>query len=164
MTPPVPDAAIQHLAGLARGTYVLILRAPAACVLQVGRLGTFALQPGWYAYVGSALSRAGLAGRIRHHLQTAARPHWHIDYLRQVAVLEEVWYVQSAMQYEHRWAAALCELPGAACPVRRFGASDCRCPAHLAHFTDRPQVAAFNALVAGDLTPGERITVLRLAR
>jgi Uri superfamily endonuclease len=162
VTPPAPNAAIQHLAGLAQGTYVLILCAPAACMLQVGGLGTFALQPGWYGYVGSALNRAGLAGRIRHHLRTAARPHWHIDYLRQVAALEEVWYVQSAMRYEHRWAAALCELPGAACPVRRFGASDCRCPTHLVHFLARPPGAAFSALVAADLVHGESIQVLRL--
>jgi Uri superfamily endonuclease len=157
------DLAIQRISALGRGTYALILRLSDVHTIRVGRLGTFTFPQGWYAYAGSALNRAGLAGRLKHHLQLAARLHWHIDYLRSAAALEQVWYVQDEARHEHRWAAALCAMPDAVLPVRRFGASDCRCPAHLAHFPDCPQVAVFNALVADDLTPGERINVLRLA-
>ncbi|WP_462322980.1 DUF123 domain-containing protein, partial [Halochromatium sp.] len=39
---------------------------------------------------------------------------------------------------EHRWAQALGALPGARWPLPRFGASDCRCPAHLVALPEPP--------------------------
>ncbi len=49
--------------------------------LEIGRLGSFNIIPGFYAYVGSAFGPGGLRARIRHHLESVAQPHWHIDYL-----------------------------------------------------------------------------------
>lgn len=132
---------LQACAG--KGTYILVLHLPEAVSLRVGRLGTFALAAGWYAYVGSAFGSGGLRGRLRHHLTPAPRPHWHIDYLRHAAQLVEIWYTASDTPYEHAWAAALRALPGASVPIARFGASDCRCAAHLFSFPTRPTLAAF---------------------
>ncbi|MFN3332972.1 MAG: GIY-YIG nuclease family protein, partial [Caldilinea sp.] len=85
--------------------------------------------PGWYLYVGSALGSGGLRGRLRHHLRVVRRPHWHIDYLRQVCTVEQVWCVVDAQCWEHCWAEQLATMATPA-PRLRFGASDCRCIAH----------------------------------
>lgn len=126
------------------GTYVLILRLDADHMLPIGRLGTFTLRAGWYTYVGSAFGGGGLAGRLKHHLMPAPRPHWHIDYLRAAAPVIAVWWIADEHPYEHEWAAALQRSPGATIPIPRFGASDCRCPAHLFHFPASPDPALLN--------------------
>ena len=113
------------------GSYVLTLIAPHATTIPVGRLGSLAVTPGCYLYVGSALGAGGLAGRLRHHLRVTARPHWHIDYLRAVTELEAICWLASPARLEHAWAMALVQAPGCTVPMPRFGASDCRCPAHL---------------------------------
>jgi Uri superfamily endonuclease len=127
------------------GTYLLILHLEHAARLGIGRLGEFDLAAGCYAYVGSAFGPGGLRGRLKHHLAPVSKPHWHIDYLRRAAPLAEVWFVADEAVREHAWAARLMELPGAAMPVPRFGASDCKCSAHLAYFPARPDPTAFNA-------------------
>lgn len=116
-----------------------------AARLTVGKRGTFAFAAGRYAYVGSAFGAGGLRGRLKHHLAPVQKPHWHIDYLRQAAQLQEVWYMVSDSVQEHDWATALLTLPGASIPVPRFGASDCRCQTHLVHFPTGPDFAAFCA-------------------
>lgn len=127
-----------------RGVYCLVLRLCAPVQLTVGQLGSFAFPAGWAVYVGSAGGAGGLRGRLKHHLEPASKPHWHIDYLRHVAPIREIWYAAAPTRDEHPWAAALCSLPGAAIPAPRFGASDCRCPTHLAHFADEPDAAALS--------------------
>nr|WP_242479620.1 GIY-YIG nuclease family protein [Lamprobacter modestohalophilus] len=82
-------------------------------------------------YVGSALGPGGVAARCRHHHRIASRPHWHLDALRPYCDLIGVWVTYGQERLEHRWAQALSALPGAHWPLLRFGASDCRCPAHL---------------------------------
>jgi Uri superfamily endonuclease len=120
-----------------KGTYGLLLRLDETREVEVGRLGRFAFKAGYYLYVGSALGPGGLAARLGRHLRGEKGPFWHIDYLRQVGVVTAVYWLESSVRYEHEWAAVAQQLPGAAIPVPRFGASDCRCPAHLFHF-DRP--------------------------
>jgi Uri superfamily endonuclease len=123
---------------------------PESRSLAIGRLGTFAFQAGWYAYVGSAFGSGGLHGRLRHHLTPASRPHWHIDYLRQAAGLVEIWCIDSDTPYEHLWASVMSTLPGVSLPIARFGASDCRCAAHLFHFGVCPELALFQSVTSCD--------------
>lgn len=123
-----------------KGTYVLHLYMDMSDELTIGKLGTFHLAAGWYAYVGSACGSGGLRGRLGHHLSVANRPHWHIDYLRQVATVVEIWYVVSPVRFEHQWAGVLQNLSGANIPVPRFGASDCDCLSHLFYFEAAPLV------------------------
>lgn len=111
------------------GTYLLILRLSAVRRICIGKLGRHSLQPGLYAYVGSARGPGGLAARLRHHAQVARRPHWHIDYLRVVARPVEVWTTPD--RREHEWAAALQRHPSFETPIKGFGSSDCRCYSHL---------------------------------
>lgn len=128
------------------GTYVLLLWLAADSTVEVGRLGTFALPAGWYAYTGSAFGLGGLRGRLKHHRKPVSKPHWHVDYLRRAAPLQAIWYAHGETNQEHDWAKALTAMPGASLPVPRFGASDCTCPAHLIHFTGRPDVGTFRKL------------------
>lgn len=124
------------------GTYVLMLRLDQPQHLRIGALGTFDFPAAQYAYVGSAFGPGGLRGRLAHHLAAATRPHWHIDYLRAAAPITRIAWAASDQRLEHDWARLLIAAPGAFIPVARFGASDCRCPAHLIGFERDPDLAA----------------------
>jgi Uri superfamily endonuclease len=106
--------------------------------VQVGRLGRFVFRPGWYLYVGSALGPGGLRARLTRHARAEKRLHWHIDYLLVQAELCQIWTAASADRQECDWARTLAALPGAWIPAPRFGASDCRCAAHLLAVADEP--------------------------
>jgi len=122
----------------ARGTYLLVIGLGQPTTLTVGRLGTFSFPAGWYAYAGSALGPGGLEARLARHRRAEKRLHWHIDYLLPHGTLETIWQLVSPSRLECAWAAAIRALPGAETPVSGFGASDCRCSAHLVYFRDRP--------------------------
>jgi Uri superfamily endonuclease len=120
------------------GTYALVLAATKKMVVTIGQLGEVRLRPGFYVYVGSAFGSGGVRARLNHHLRPAARPYWHIDYLRMHALVQEVWYCYGRVSWEHEWAQHLETVPGASIPLPKFGASDCRCRSHLFFFRSRP--------------------------
>jgi Uri superfamily endonuclease len=125
----------------------LLLRLDATQPIVVGALGELTFPQGWYLYVGSAQGPGGLRARLaRHRRRGDKRLHWHIDYVRAVAALVEVW-THAGERQECAWAAAAAVLPGANVVAPRFGASDCRCPAHLFHFTQRPTADDLECLV-----------------
>jgi len=130
-----------------RGTYCLWLRLSQATTVTIGRLGQFSVEAGWCVYVGSALGSGGLRGRLGHHILPVTRPHWHIDYLRQVAPVQTVWRIADPSGYECQLAAILRLWPGSQQPISHFGSSDCTCPTHLFRFTDQPTFSAFDAHV-----------------
>jgi Uri superfamily endonuclease len=134
------------------GTYVLILHLLHRATIDVGRLGRFQFPAGWYAYAGSAHGPGGLAARIARHLRSPKPLHWHVDYLRAEAQPDQVWYAVGTGKRECTWAEALSGLPGASIPVPRFGASDCRCPAHLVHFSALPVLSALIRAVGEPVT------------
>ncbi|HEY66983.1 MAG: GIY-YIG nuclease family protein [Chloroflexi bacterium] len=133
------------------GTYVLVLRLPRSATVTVGRLGRFRFPAGWYAYVGSACGPGGLAARVTRHLREPKPRHWHVDYLRACAWPVAIWYAVGIRKRECTWARVLSDLPGASIPVPRFGASDCRCPAHLIHFGSQPSFDVFARAVGEPL-------------
>ena len=125
------------------GTYALIMAATETRCLRIGRLGSLALRPGWYVYVGSAFGPGGIGARLAHHRKLATRPHWHVDHLRPDAALRRVWYTHDPSRREHQWASVLIQLPGSEVPLPGFGASDCRCPSHLVRLSRMPSLRAF---------------------
>ncbi|HJN43494.1 MAG: hypothetical protein CL477_00960 [Acidobacteria bacterium] len=129
--------------GMQHGTYALILSCSMHAVVQIGRLGCVQLQSGYYVYVGSAFGPGGIAARLAHHVKVTPRPHWHVDYLRAHAVLEEVWYTDDPVRREHAWAALFAQARGASIPLVGFGSSDCRCVSHLWRFQTRPSRSSF---------------------
>lgn len=138
------------------GTYVLALWLEAPRDISIGRLGTFRFPAGWYLYVGSAFGPGGLAARLGRHWRTFAsgkRPHWHLDYLREQAVWGGAWGNDSLHRLECTWAMASHRLPGAKVIVPGFGASDCRCRAHLVWVPALPDEDWFaRVLVAARIT------------
>ncbi len=116
------------------GTYVLVVWLEQSRSISVGRLGRVELKAGWYAYCGSAFGPGGVAARCRHHRKVSERPHWHIDYLRAVARLEEIWFSHEPQCLEHIWAGLLAASRGVQVAHPGFGSSDCGCTAHLLYF------------------------------
>jgi Uri superfamily endonuclease len=123
-----------------KGTYCLLLQLGAHETIQIGRLGLFKFQAGHYIYFGSALGPGGLASRIRHHLRIAAKPHWHVDYLRRHAIIEAIGYIKTKTLYEHRLADYLNTLNNWHAPIKGFGASDCKCNSHLFFSCAKPDL------------------------
>jgi len=149
------DSPAKTTLATAPGTYVLLLRCSRQRVIQVGRLGEMTLQPGYYAYVGSALGGGGLRARVGRHLAGAGRTHWHIDHLRAHTEPVEVWFSLGERRREHIWAEAIGEMRTASIPMPGFGSSDCRCEAHLFFFRRRPHRHWFRDKL------GARVTVLQ---
>jgi Uri superfamily endonuclease len=129
----------------AKGTYVLIVSVAQMKRLLIGSLGALDVVPGYYAYVGSAFGAGGLRARLGHHLESAAAPHWHIDYLLELAAPVEVWYTTSDRRLEHHWAELLEQAPNFRVPIRRFGSSDYHRSrsSHLFYSKRRPAFAWF---------------------
>ncbi len=125
------------------GQYVLLLHLTINQTLTIGKLGTFDFPAGWYAYVGSAFGAGGLVGRLKHHLQPTDRPHWHIDYLRQVAELKEIWLSPDTERREEDWVDLMVDIPGAVVLVEGFGSSDSSRESHLFYFDIRPFLEDF---------------------
>ncbi|MGD2104684.1 MAG: GIY-YIG nuclease family protein [Anaerolineae bacterium] len=134
------------------GTYALILRLSQGTTISVGSLGEFNFPAGWYAYAGSARGPGGLDARVSRHIRESKGLHWHIDYLRAHAEPAAVWYDTGHARRECTWASALSQVPGTSSPAPRFGASDCRCPAHLIHLPRRPAHSTFEGLVDGSIS------------
>jgi Uri superfamily endonuclease len=124
------------------GTYALVIPLRVGLRLPIGRLGIQSLSPGYYVYVGSALG--GLSSRLRHHLRSEKRLHWHIDYLLAKAEVAQIWYALGCNRLECTWNAMLGDLPDAKSSVSGFGASDCQSPSHLTHFPTIPPLDLFD--------------------
>jgi Uri superfamily endonuclease len=126
------------------GSYVLVIHLAQPARITVGKLGTFEFNAGWYTYAGSAIGPGGLAARLAYHHRRNKSYNWHIDYLLVHADLVEIWWAVENKRKECVWASALRAIPGARVPVPNFGASDCRCLAHLVYFQQRPAFAHFS--------------------
>ncbi|MBW2526446.1 MAG: DNA/RNA nuclease SfsA [Deltaproteobacteria bacterium] len=117
-----------------RGAYLLLLRLKQRRLVEVGKLGRMAFQPGTWIYVGSAM--AGLDARMARHLRRRKRLHWHVDHLRDVADEARALPIRSANRLECSLAAAL----GARFSrgPAGFGSSDCGCSSHLFFHPEDP--------------------------
>ena len=129
------------------GTYALILYCPRTRRVEVGKLGVFDIRRGWYGYVGSAFGPGGLKARCRHHRSRAARPHWHIDFMRTVASLRAIWFTPDTVPREHQWVEMFEGLPETSITIPRFGSGGCTCTSHLFRFPGRPVFANFRRMV-----------------
>ena len=122
-----------------KGSYFLLITLEKDTTIQVGKLGEFRFSEGYYLYAGSALG--GIDSRIRRHLRSDKKMHWHIDYLMEHARIVEVWYMLSEERLECFLVQVAQALPQARMPVQGFGSSDCRCPSHLVGLPVKPVFA-----------------------
>lgn len=131
------------------GVYALIMHMIYERTIQIGKMGTFTFEPGWYIYIGSAHGPGGLKARTDRHRQDGERKRkkWNVDYVRPFAPISEIWFSHAARYREHNWAWTAMRMFGATIPVAKFGANDCypRCRAHFFRFDSRPFLAEFRA-------------------
>ncbi len=114
-------------------TYCLLIKKEKAGELQVGRLGLSDFPQGYYVYTGSA--KRGLQARISRHLSRKKKLRWHIDYLLEESVIEEVFLSEKR---ECELNREVFSIRGATLVSKKFGSSDCSCSSHLAYFAERP--------------------------
>ena len=121
-----------------KGAYILMLSVAGDATATVGRLGAVEFAAGAYAYVGSALGRAGF-GRIRRHIRVFSgsdtKLKWHIDYLSDIATLNLALTITTTKRIECDIAQHLQASPSLAA-IKHFGASDCGCNSHLFYSPD----------------------------
>ena len=106
--------------------YQLLIRLRQACRIQVGKLGRFDFEAGYYIYSGSA--KRNLEARVARHCRKQKPLRWHIDYLTsqpQAEVIETRTFVGDECQLNQACKGTI--------PAPGFGASDCHqgCGAHL---------------------------------
>ena len=140
--PKTADDVLSRIPAVA-GTYAMLLGCRRAGLILIGRAGRLKRRPGVYVYVGSAHGPGGLRARLGHHLRLSISPRWHVDYLRRVTTPLAVWTTVDPIRREHQWAAIMSGIRGATLPMPGFGASDCRCRAHLFHFDCMPGLSTF---------------------
>lgn len=136
-----PDGSIDRI----KASYCLVLRLSIPREVAVGRLGRARFPAGYYLYTGSA--KAGLGHRLRRHLNRNKTLKWHIDYLRQCAEIEEIWWCESGQASECALRGVASKLSQAQLLVKGFGSSDCRCPAHLIYLPTRPSMGEYRSLL-----------------
>lgn len=146
-------------------TYALVMQTATkggVLIGQTGRLGRMEVVPGYYVYGGSAgMPPDGLHYRLRWHLTLARdlKLQKQVDFLRLRCSVVEVWFTvdpftTSPLERECVLNMCVLAMPGATVPMPRFGSTDCRtCPAHLAHFEDRPSFRSFQAMVKRSAMP-----------
>jgi Uri superfamily endonuclease len=134
----------------APGTYLLLMACRETGTVSIGAAGELRLARGYYLYVGSACGPGGLRARVSRHLLGGSRPHWHIDYLRRRIDPVAAYFRGGRARREHRWSRRLAAMPALAIALPRFGASDCRCPAHLFYAPTRPSPRCLGEWVGED--------------
>jgi Uri superfamily endonuclease len=92
-----------------------------------------------------------LRARLGRHILGSPNRKWHIDHVRAVAALVEVWWRECDERLECALAAGLANRRGWRVEVPNFGSSDCRCGGHLLGGRRRPRSEAAARLVVNDV-------------
>ena len=140
-----------------KGSYVLLIKLPEEQTITIGRRQAQHFPCGYYAYVGSAMS--GFKSRISRHLKKDKKLHWHIDYLLQKAVINNIILCPTDDRAECTIAQALGRQFDA---ISGFGASDCKCRSHLFLASDEMKPTIITTLHRLDMKPKLTGTVLPL--
>jgi Uri superfamily endonuclease len=118
------------------GFYSLIICLRRKIPIRIGKLGQAVFPAGTYIYTGSAMG--GLEPRLKRHLRSKKKLHWHIDYLLHAreAKIREIFIYPSAPGEECRRNRRIAALRSAKIILPKFGASDCKagCRSHLFYF------------------------------
>ncbi|MFW5986341.1 MAG: GIY-YIG nuclease family protein [Halanaerobiales bacterium] len=119
------------------GIYLLEIYLQKRMEVDIGARGNFSFPAGYYYYCGSA--QRNLAARVQRHYRrsTGKKMHWHIDYFLAETELQAHFTWQLEAEAECQLAAYLEQNLQGDIIVTGFGASDCKCSAHLFYFQDR---------------------------
>jgi Uri superfamily endonuclease len=133
------------------GAYILIVDLPEKTVLSIRRFQGTVLEPGRYAYFGSARGPGGIKARCRRHLRKDKKLHWHIDHLTVHASSLKVAAVPGGN--ECQLAASLLADSTNQIPLPGFGSSDCKtCKSHLFRISAKTAIENI-VLINDDITP-----------
>ncbi len=113
-----------------KGSYILLMQLDSDLEINIGRIGTISFKKGYYAYVGSGLN--SLDSRIKRHLKSEKKIHWHIDYFLLDAKISDVYYKEGNKREECDLATYLSSNFSS---IPDFGCSDCKCSSHLFYGT-----------------------------
>jgi len=140
------------------GLYLLVLKLDRPQQIKIGRWPSTSFKAGYYLYIGRA--KRGLQARICRHLKKTKKIFWHIDYLTRYAPIIKILIKPGA--FDECAAARRLKnlLINSAIPLRRFGASDCRCQGHLLYLPASTSVKNLEEL----LVKVERFKPLSLSR
>jgi Uri superfamily endonuclease len=112
------------------GAYVLLFKMAEKSHLVIPKFPGAVIEPGHYAYAGSARGSGGIRARCRRHLDKTKKLHWHIDHLTNVA--QGIQVVAYPGKAECDLAAKILAAGNCDMPLAGFGSSDCRtCKSHL---------------------------------
>jgi len=118
-----------------RGIYTLIILIQKPLRINVGELGNFKFDEGYYLYNGSALGKgaSSLEARLKRHLSIRKKKFWHIDYLLQSksTKIQDIIYTSSSKQAECLLNKSIIGRLRTEVTIQGFGSSDCRCRSHL---------------------------------
>jgi Uri superfamily endonuclease len=112
------------------GAYLLVLDIKRTVILKLPRFQGLRVEPGRYAYVGSARGPGGIKARCKRHLRKQKKLHWHIDHLTSRA--SSIVVAAFPDGHECRIADEILKYTNAKMPFAGFGSSDCSvCRSHL---------------------------------
>ena len=118
-----------------KGCYCLIAKLDEDSQIRVGKkLGNLKFKKGYYVYVGSAMN--SLESRLKRHLSTDKKLHWHIDYFLKNGEITGIIYNVSDEKIECELSQFLADKTDG---TEGFGCSDCNCESHLYYFKNRKE-------------------------
>jgi Uri superfamily endonuclease len=117
-----------------RGLYVLVLELKKNRKIKPGQLPETEFKRGTYLYVGRA--KGGLRKRLERHLRKDKKLFWHVDYFLQAAKVKDIWARLSSLNECRMVRQIRKSLKGSVIPLKKFGASDCRCQGHLLYLPE----------------------------
>jgi Uri superfamily endonuclease len=116
-----------------KGVYILVMRIDFTITIALS-IGLVVLEPGLYAYIGSARSFGGLRSRIKHHLtKNKKKLWWHIDYITSKNEVKFICiiYALTELDLEENLAEELSKNSCWNPAVRGFGSTDRKSFTHL---------------------------------
>jgi sugar fermentation stimulation protein A len=116
------------------GSYMLVLKLDDDKEITIGKLGSIFFKKGFYIYIGSAMK--DLNARIERHKRKRKNLFWHIDYLREQAVLIHALPIRSSSRLECKIAGSFRKISDDR--IKDFGSSDCDCDSHLFYMEKNP--------------------------
>jgi Uri superfamily endonuclease len=112
-----------------KGSYCLIISNQKDNYLKIGSLGEIFFKKGYYIYIGSAMN--SLTPRLKRHLSTDKKKHWHVDYLidSKYVSIKDIMINIGEDRFECEIAKKI-----SGTEIKNFGSSDCNCNSHLLYF------------------------------
>ncbi len=128
-----------------KGCYCLVIELDADKKLKIGSRMKIDFKKGCYVYIGSAMNN--LESRVKRHLSSKKKLHWHVDYLLKHSQITEVIYnldkkvecdLSRKLMINNEY-------------VQDFGCSDCECESHLYYFKNKKEaieevIKAYNSI------------------